>query len=111
LQQKIATADVLNLISRSTFDLPKVLNTLVESGARLCEADKGVILRPSGMDASYYVAAGYHQTPQYAAYLKKLIFAPGRSSVADCRVRTCALSQLPRATHGSTRVRLGAWVT
>ena len=81
LQQKTAAADVLNLISRSTFDLPKVLNTLVESAARLCEADKGVILRPSGKDASYYVAASYHQTPQYAEYLKNLIFAPGRSSV------------------------------
>src|SRR5262249_2941949 len=43
--------------------------------------DRGVILRPSGKDASYYVAASYHQTPRYAEYLKNLIFAPGRSSV------------------------------
>ena len=81
LQQKIVAADVLNLISRSTFDLPKVLQKLVEFAARLCEADKGVILRPSGNDASYYVAASHHQNPRYAEYLNNLKFAPGRGSV------------------------------
>jgi signal transduction histidine kinase len=67
LQQQTATADVLKVISRSTFDLKAVLNTLVESAVRLCEADQGVIGRPKG--ATYYFEASYRLSPELAEFV------------------------------------------
>ena len=80
LQQQRATADLLKVISRSAFELQTVLDTLLKSAARLCDADKGVILRPAG-DARYYVAATFRHTPEFIESQNGQLFAPGHNSV------------------------------
>jgi signal transduction histidine kinase len=78
LQQQTATADVLKVISRSTFDLKSVLQTLVESAGRLCDADFVMITRQK--DGMLFFAEAYGYSSEFIEYVRTLPVERGRGT-------------------------------
>ena len=80
LEQQTATADVLKIISRSTFDLRTVLQTLLESAARFCNADKANIIREKG--GVFYAAEAYGYSRDFLEYMKNIPIKAERGSAS-----------------------------
>ena len=80
LEQQTATADVLKIISRSTFDLRTVLQTLVESAARFCAADKATIIREEA--GVFYPAEAYGYSREFMDYIKNIPVRAERGSAS-----------------------------
>jgi two-component system, NtrC family, sensor kinase len=114
LQQQTATADVLKVISRSAFDLETVLRTLVESAARLCEADKATITRQR--DGAFYRAESFGFSREFMDHVRDIPIVPDRGSATGRALLEGVAVHIPDVQtdpdyHFDEALRLGKYRT
>src|SRR5215469_309727 len=103
-----ATADVLKVISRSTFDLQTVLKTLAESAVRLCSAERCLVFRFDGQLLQF--AVGHNVSPEFRDFLERNPITPGRGSNAGRAalergtVHNLDVREDPEYSYGGSRV-------
>ena len=94
LEQLTATAEVLNVMSRSAFDLQTVFDALVKSATHLCHASASVIWRPKD-DGRYHLAASYGVEPRFEERLKSLSLKPDGHSVVGRSLQSGKTTYVP----------------